>query len=501
MLFIMSGALLPLGLIALIASVQYSHTKRLQHISDAQLLATSEARQLDVMIYRASNVVRFASGAELGGGPRCESLIADAARLLPNGTKIALFSPSGILRCASTDFMPGAITPPARAIGTQMTLVPGGGLRFATRSDNGGFAAGELSLDALHAAVGNADPLQGVVLRQNGVQLQIATPGPVQSLDRRITVDVPFGGGQVTLTGTSVVAAVSAVEVLLILLPLMMWAAAALIGWVVINELLLRPLGRLQRSVATAAAAGAASGHFTMPRLQTPAFEIRTLAEAFAIATDQIAQREARLEEGLKAQVLLTREVHHRVKNNLQVVASLINLHARGTSGDVAAAYSSIQRRVDALAIVHRNHYAELEKHHGVSLRSLVAELTANLRAGAPAPAANLGIALNMIPAHVSQDVAVPVAFLITELVELLMTHAPTDNIRITLIPDEQPDRARLVIASRGLQNLGTDDPDLERFGRIITGLARQLRSTLSFDPVEGQYAIPIPVLSEAADA
>jgi two-component sensor histidine kinase len=123
--------------------------------------------------------------------------------------------------------------------------------------------------------------------------------------------------------------------------------------------------------------------------------------------------------------VRLTREVHHRVKNNLQVVASLIALHARGSTGDVAAAYASIQRRVDALAVVHRNHYAELEENRGVALRSLIGELTSNLRATAPAEASHFHIMLDMAVAHVSQDVAVPVAFLITEMVELLMTAVP----------------------------------------------------------------------------
>lgn len=73
------------------------------------------------------------------------------------------------------------------------------------------------------------------------------------------------------------------------------------------------------------------------------------------------------------------------MKNNLQVISSLINFHARGATGPEAmAAYASIQRRVDALAVVHRHHFAELEDNRGLNLRTMIGELAANIRATAP---------------------------------------------------------------------------------------------------------------------
>src|SRR3546814_14008725 len=84
-------------------------------------------------------------------------------------------------------------------------------------------------------------------------------------------------------------------------------------------------------------------------------------------------------------------------------------------------AYASIQRRVDALAVVHRNHYAELEENRGVALKPLISELAANLRATAPASAARMPIRLDIEPYYVTQDVAVSVAFLITEIVAFAM--------------------------------------------------------------------------------
>ncbi len=499
MLFIMSVALLPLGVIALIASLHYAHTKQQQHIADAQLVAIAEARQIDLVVNRAANVVRFAAGAVSQGNPRCAALLGDAVRLLPHGTRIALYAADAKLRCAGGGMERLAYPPPAQTIGIGLELLGPGGLRFVTRSLNGSYGVGELTPSALRDSAGVGPMSQGLALKQGSIRLVLMDAPPPRALDRSISVPAPIGGGQLLLTATIVTTAVSVVEILLVILPLLMWAAAAVIGSIVINELLLRPLGRLQRSVADAAEAGAASGHFIMPRLQTPAREIRTLAEAFETATAQIAQREQELEESLRHQVLLTREVHHRVKNNLQVVASLINLHARGTSGDVATAYASIQRRVDALAVVHRNHYAELEKHQGVSLRTLVAELTANLRATAPAHASHFGITLNIALVHVSQDTAVPIAFLLTEIIELLMYEAPDQAVRILLTPNDDGDRATLLIASPGLHAIEeSDDPRVERFSRIVAGIARQLRSTLAFDVGAGHYSVAIPILRDS---
>jgi len=243
----------------------------------------------------------------------------------------------------------------------------------------------------------------------------------------------------------------------------------------------------------------AGDGPLVLPRLTTPAQEIRGLGEAFRKVTGDLASHEAELEQGLARQTRLTREVHHRVKNNLQVVSSLINLHARGVEDRaVVAAYASIQRRVDALAIVHRNHYAELEENLGVSLRALIGELAANLRAMAPPEAARMAITLNMTPAFATQDIAVPVAFLITEIIELATVCAPQGSVAITLAAAGKPDRALLTIDAPGLDAVSClNHPSMDRFDRIILGLSRQLRSPMHHEEGSGRYEIEVMIVPE----
>jgi hypothetical protein len=366
------------------------------------------------------------------------------------------------------------------------------GLRFTVAGSQGGYAVAELPVALLARVLPTGDKTQGILLSQGDASLRLSSTVKAYPLGKRLSVYAPIAGGQVRLELTLTTNPISAVEVLLVLLPLLMWAAAAGIGWVVVDQLLLRPLAQLQRAVADYRG----EGPFELPRLTTPSQEIRALGEAFQASAAQLMHREDELEAGLRHQVRLTREVHHRVKNNLQVVASLINLHSRGTKGEVGAAYASIQRRVDALAVVHRNHFAELEENRGVALRSLIAELTANLRGTAPPSASHMTITLDMIPAYITQDVAVPVAFLVTEIIELVMETDPTGGVAIALAPGNVPDRALLSIEASGLATKGrTDDPGRERFERIILGLSRQLRSPLDHDLETGRYRISIAIV------
>ena len=147
--------------------------------------------------------------------------------------------------------------------------------------------------------------------------------------------------------------------------------------------------------------------------------------------------------DALDGQRRLVREVHHRVKNNLQVVASLLNIHGRtAETPEARAAYGAISRRVGALSIVHRNHFAEMEENRGIALRPLISELAAELRAGAPESARGLAIDLDLESVNTTQDVAVAVAFLVTEIIEFAMLRRADGTGRDVASPDQRADGA-----------------------------------------------------------
>jgi two-component sensor histidine kinase len=199
--------------------------------------------------------------------------------------------------------------------------------------------------------------------------------------------------------------------------------------------------------------------------------------------------------DALDGQRRLVREVHHRVKNNLQVIASLLNIHGRtAETPEAQAAYEAIGRRVGALSIVHRNHFAEMEENRGIALRPLVSELAAELRGGAPQAARALTIDLDVETIHTTQDVAVSVAFLLTEIIEYAMLRRPEEPVEVSLRRTSEL-TARLELSSPVLVPDEAETPDKMQFERVISGLAKQLRSAL--DRKLGRYSVDLPVFPD----
>jgi two-component system, sensor histidine kinase PdtaS len=280
---------------------------------------------------------------------------------------------------------------------------------------------------------------------------------------------------------------------LLLLLPLLMWIAAAIIAWSLVSRLLVRPLKQLENAVL---AYRPGEGDHELPRKLGPSEEIQELRNAFSRTIGRVEESERETNSALEGQRRLVREVHHRVKNNLQVVASLLNIHGRSAgTPDARAAYAGISRRVGALSVVHRNHFAEMEESRGISLRPLVTELAAELRASAPDAARGLTIDLEIDTVFTTQDVAVAVSFLITEIIEYAMLHAPKDPVELSVRRTSEL-TARLSLSSPVLVPEDDGDPEKLQFERIVAGLAKQLRSVL--DRKLGRYSVDLPVFPEA---
>ena len=132
-----------------------------------------------------------------------------------------------------------------------------------------------------------------------------------------------------------------------------------------------------------------------------------------------------------------------------------------------------------------------MEEQRGISLRPLLSELAAELRAGAPDAARALRIDLDLEGANTTQDVAVSVAFLVTEIVEYAMLHRPEEAVEIALRRTSDL-TAQLTLSSPVLVPDEQESPEKLQFERIISGLAKQLRSEV--ERKLGRYSVSLPV-------
>lgn len=501
MFLILTLALLPLGIVALVSSLQSIRAADIEKNALLRVAATQSARKLSAELASDQTALKlsintFAAGqADPNMCHRADSFLR--ARASPD-TRFAMYARDGRKICGSFDGWKDGIPAERRFDAPTAELIPARSLlMMRTRSTDGRLVALTFYDRAyLDRVTDPASALQNrhVSLRQGDKRLDIGGLLPGKDKESVASVSSPVPPTDIVLTMMVRDPPVTLARALSLFLPLVMWAAAAAIGWLVVNRLLIRPLVQLRRAVAAYQ-----PGEVMEPlrRMRTPAREIADLGNTFRAISEDVATHEAEMAEGLERQRKLTREVHHRVKNNLQIIASLISLHARSASTvEAVDAYASIQRRVDALSVVHRNHYAELEENRGVGVRALVSELCASLRATAPSAGAHFTVQVDSDQLYVNQDVAVPVAFLITELVELAMMVDPAMTIRISVhATDDQPGRANLVVSSPALRPSNEMQSYLDqRFGRILTGLSRQLRAPLSFNESTGSYAIEISV-------
>jgi two-component system, sensor histidine kinase PdtaS len=502
MLLILSIGLLPLGVVAILASYDSARENRIRGEVETRAILNVSAQRLSSALGRSSITIRAASDALTDtppGGGTCQRMLARLDRVQPSPARYALFAQDNEFRCASPGFAPPAQLPDPGGAGSILHLDSDRStLRFILFDEGGAIEGiGEFGHEALIRLVAPQEMPGEFDLRLVQEDREMALRSAYRSgpFSRDVRLHEPIANGRLELRIHAAAVPITAAELLMILLPVMMWVAAAGIGWLIVDRLLLRPLVRMQKVISAYEPGDRA---LDLPTLRSPAREIGELGQAFDRVTQTVARHEAELEAAVERQTRLVREVHHRVKNNLQVVASLLNLHSRGSPNEeVAAAYASIQRRVDALAVVHRNHYAELEENRGVALKSLISELGANLRATAPASASHMQIRLNIEPFYVTQDVAVSVAFLVTEIVEFSML-CGANSVAIVL-ESAEPGTARLSIQSDSLGAEATCEEQLfERFDRIITGLARQLRSALDRDLAAGRYSVILAVVDKA---
>jgi PAS domain S-box-containing protein len=134
----------------------------------------------------------------------------------------------------------------------------------------------------------------------------------------------------------------------------------------------------------------------------------------------------AELQTALEAQSLLLNEVDHRVKNNLQMISSLIVMQSRSIPDpEIRQSLMSMLERVEALSAVHRRLYQSTDVSR-FDLAEFSRELTRDLVNASSR--SNVTLEFNLEPVEVTPDRAAPIALMVNELVTNSLKHAFIDN-------------------------------------------------------------------------
>lgn len=270
-----------------------------------------------------------------------------------------------------------------------------------------------------------------------------------------------------------------------LLLPVLMLGLASIAIWIATDRLVLQWISYLRR-IANAYG----RGHFAIRpvELEAAPSEFRTLGEALSGMAAGVQDRDKRLREALAQKDLLIKETHHRVKNNLQIVMSLLSLQAGKLRDPVAqAALRQAQVRVNALALVHRTLH-EIENLDTVDLQRLLEDLVHQIHDALAANRRELTLETEFVSRQVTSDIAVPLTLFTVEALTNCFKHAyPVGSggvIRITLRPTDDA-KLKLEVAD--------DGPGTERVAepggvgsRLILAFAHQVGGQVTTGPREG---------------
>jgi two-component sensor histidine kinase len=202
-------------------------------------------------------------------------------------------------------------------------------------------------------------------------------------------------------------------------------------------------------------------------------------------AEEELRANKALLQQALEDQDVLTREISHRVKNSLQLVAGLLNMQGRASANeDLRQALADAEARVHTIAQVHDRLWRHNEV-RSVNLAEFLGELCTKLRGSAP----HFTVGCSIDPIIVPTDLAVPLGLLVNELVTNAFKYAYPDGlgeVRVELTSDS-PERLRLEVSDDGV-GLPTDfDPARSRSlgTRLVVSLARQLGGRLEWQDAQ----------------
>jgi PAS domain S-box-containing protein len=193
---------------------------------------------------------------------------------------------------------------------------------------------------------------------------------------------------------------------------------------------------------------------------------------------------EAQLRTSLREKEVLLKEIHHRVKNNLQVISSLLSLQAsKLSSADMADILKESQTRVKSMALVHEELY-QSDDFSRIDFADYVHRLTTSLFHTYRSDTTPVLLAVDVEDVFLTVDTAIPCGLIINELVTNALKYAFRGRVRgrVDIRLAREGEEYRLTIADDGIGLSENINPETaESLGlQLVNTLTRQLGGTLT---------------------
>lgn len=200
-----------------------------------------------------------------------------------------------------------------------------------------------------------------------------------------------------------------------------------------------------------------------------------------------ISKQKALVEQSLTEKEFLLKEIHHRVKNNLQIISSLLDKQARNSADQILK--SKMQEgkdRIQSMALIHQNLY-QSENLSSIDIRKYIQELAQNIAFTQQAADQNIKIDIQVAALQLNIDQAIPVGLILNELLTNAFKHAfknRQEGLIAIQFTQEDTDQFKLDFSDNG-KGLKPDFnlKQSKTLGMsLVNGLVRQLEGDLRYE-------------------